>query len=51
MHDAMSLVSLWMPNDTLQNFLVKQDDNLSVAHRLQFVRQLNIYYSPFSDPT
>ncbi|KAG6381978.1 kinase-like domain-containing protein [Boletus reticuloceps] len=31
----MSLVSLWMPNDTLQNFLAKHNDSLGVAHRLR----------------
>ncbi|KAI9569776.1 kinase-like domain-containing protein [Boletus coccyginus] len=37
MHGAMSLVSLWMSNDTLQNFLAMHDDNLGVVHRLQLV--------------
>ncbi|KAF8554916.1 kinase-like protein [Imleria badia] len=37
MHGAMSLVSLWMSNDTLQNFLAKCDDDLGVEHRLQFL--------------
>ncbi|KAI9568799.1 kinase-like domain-containing protein [Boletus coccyginus] len=37
MHGAMSLVSLWMSNDTLQNFLAMHDDNLGVVHRLQFL--------------
>lgn len=32
-----SLVSSWMPNGTLQDFLLKYDDKLTVAHRLQFV--------------
>ena len=35
---AMSLVSLWMPNDTLYHFLAKHDDRLHQGHRLQFVR-------------
>ena len=38
MRDAMSLVSLWMPNESLQHFLVKHDDVLGLAHRLRFVR-------------
>ncbi|KAF8141174.1 kinase-like domain-containing protein [Boletus edulis] len=40
MHDAMSLVSLWMPNDTLQNFLAKHNDCLDVVHRLRFLRDI-----------
>lgn len=35
---GVSLVSLWMPNSTLLSFLVKHDDELDVAHRLQLVR-------------
>jgi len=44
MHGAMSLVSLWMSNDTLQNFLALHDDTLGAVHRLQFVRPFHIYY-------
>ena len=33
-----SLVSSWMPNGTLQDFLLKYDNELMVAHRLQLVR-------------
>lgn len=32
-----SLVSVWMSNGTLQGFLQKYDDKLTVAHRLQLV--------------
>lgn len=38
MDGTMSLVSVWMSNDTLQNFLARHDDNLSVIYGLQFVR-------------
>ena len=38
MHDAMSLVSLWMPNETLHKFVAAHDDKLDVVHRLQIVR-------------
>ena len=41
MESTMSLVSLWMPNESLHKFLAKCDDNLDVAHRLQFVGLLN----------
>ena len=41
---AMSLVSLWMPNDSLHNFLTKQDSVLGVEPRLQFVRLLDVAY-------
>ena len=44
MHGAMSLVSLWMPNESLPHFLAKHDRNLGLQHRLQFVRPLNIYH-------
>ncbi|KAG6382177.1 WD40-repeat-containing domain protein [Boletus reticuloceps] len=37
MSGSMSLVSLWMSNDTLHNFLAKHDDSLGVMHRLQFL--------------
>ncbi|KAF8133181.1 kinase-like domain-containing protein [Boletus edulis] len=37
-----SLVSLWMDNGSLQGFLRKYDDRLTIAHRLQ----LNVYSSP-----
>ncbi|KAF9230106.1 kinase-like domain-containing protein [Melanogaster broomeanus] len=37
-HDCASLVSLWMPNGTLQRFLVEQDGKLTVSSRqLQLV--------------
>ena len=48
---AMSLVSLWMPNDTLYHFLARHDDHLHVGHRLQFVRHLTPTTSTSSDPT
>lgn len=32
-----SLVSSWMANGTLQDFLLKYDDGLTVTHRLQLV--------------
>lgn len=32
-----SLVSSWMPNGTLHDFLSKYDDELTVAHRLRLV--------------
>ena len=41
MFGAMSLVSLWMPNESLHHFLAKYNDNLDVGHRLQFVRPLS----------
>ncbi|KAF8419800.1 quinon protein alcohol dehydrogenase-like superfamily [Boletus edulis BED1] len=37
MRDAMSLVSLWMPNESLHRFLVKYHDNLDLGHRLRFL--------------
>ncbi|KAF8557939.1 kinase-like protein [Imleria badia] len=37
MDSTMSLVSLWMPNESLHKFLEKYDDNLGVVHRLQFL--------------
>ncbi|KAF8131852.1 WD40-repeat-containing domain protein, partial [Boletus edulis] len=37
MRGAMSLVSLWMQNGSLQHFLEKHGDNLSVEPRLQFL--------------
>jgi hypothetical protein len=43
MRDAMSLVSLWMPNESLHRFVTKHGDNLGLGHRLQFVRLLNVY--------
>ena len=42
MHGTMSLVSSWMPNESLQYFLAKYNDNMGVGHRLQFVRVLNV---------
>ena len=44
MRGAMSLVSLWMPNESLHHFIAKHHDKLSLGHRLQFVRPLNIYH-------
>ena len=41
MQGTTSLVSLWMPNESLHKFLVKCNDNLDVAYRLQFVGPLN----------
>ena len=40
MHGTTSLVSLWMPNESLQRFLTKYN-NLGVRHRLQLVGVLN----------
>ncbi|KAG6382175.1 WD40-repeat-containing domain protein [Boletus reticuloceps] len=37
MRGAMSLVSLWMPNESLSLFLAKHDDHLDLGHRLQFL--------------
>ncbi|KAF8131853.1 kinase-like domain-containing protein [Boletus edulis] len=37
MDGTMSLVSLWMPNESLHSFLPKYDDNLGAVHRLQFL--------------
>ena len=45
MRNAMSLVSLWMPNESLHKFLAMYDDNLQVVHRLQFVRLLMLLHS------
>ena len=42
MNDAMSLVSLWMPNGCLHRFLEKHNDNLGTDHRLQFVSSVNL---------
>jgi hypothetical protein len=46
MRGAMSLVSLWMPNESLHHFLVEHgdNDNLGLGHRLQLVRLLNVYH-------
>ena len=44
MRGAISLVSLWMPNDSLHHFLAKHQDNLGLEHRLRFVRPLIVYY-------
>ena len=51
MEGVMSLVSLWMPNESLHKFLAKYNDNLDVAHRLQFVGLLNSVSSSSSDPS
>ena len=45
MRGAMSLVSLWMPNESLHLFLAKHNDDLGLGHRLQFVRPLNVYHT------
>ncbi|KAF8552778.1 kinase-like protein [Imleria badia] len=37
MRDAMSLVSLWMPNESLHHFLAGHDDNLELGQRLRFL--------------
>ncbi|KAN0081687.1 Protein kinase-like domain containing protein [Tylopilus felleus] len=37
MEGTMSLVSLWMPNESLHCFLAKNDLNLRLRHRLQFL--------------
>ncbi|KAI9573318.1 kinase-like domain-containing protein [Boletus coccyginus] len=37
MRGAMSLVSLWMPNESLHRFLAKHDRNLDLGHRLGFL--------------
>lgn len=39
-----SLVSSWMPNGTLHDFLLKYNDRLTVAHRLQFVSPCVFHY-------
>jgi hypothetical protein len=44
MDGSMSLVSLWMPNESIHQLLAKSDDNLGVAHRLQLVRLLYFFY-------
>ena len=44
MDGAMSLVSLWMPNESIHKFLAKYDDNLGMVHRLQIVRLPNSFY-------
>ncbi|KAF9237152.1 kinase-like domain-containing protein, partial [Melanogaster broomeanus] len=36
-HDYASLVSLWMPNGTLQRFLAEQDGKLTVTRQLQLM--------------
>ncbi|KAI9567214.1 WD40-repeat-containing domain protein [Boletus coccyginus] len=37
MRGAMSLVSLWMPNESLHHFLVKHDHTLFSGHRIGFL--------------
>ncbi|KAF8549324.1 kinase-like protein [Imleria badia] len=37
MRDAMSLVSLWMPNESLHHFLARHDNNLDLGQRLRFL--------------
>jgi len=44
MHGAMSLVSLWMPGESLPRFIAKHDHNLRLEHRLRLVRPLNVYH-------
>ena len=44
MHGAMSLVSLWMPNESLHHLLAKHYNDLGLGHRLRFVRPLNVYH-------
>ncbi|KAF8123360.1 kinase-like domain-containing protein [Boletus edulis] len=41
----VSLVSLWMANGSLQSYLGKYDDQLSIAHRLQLVRNHSELYT------
>lgn len=43
MRGSMSLMSLWMLNDTLQNFLTKHDHHLGVPHQPQLVRAFDVY--------
>ena len=43
MDGTTSLVSLWMPNESIHKFLEKYDGNLGVVHRLQFVRPLKFF--------
>jgi len=42
MCDTVSLVSLWMPNGTLQEFLAIHDSTLNAVHRLELVCIRNI---------
>ena len=42
MDGTMSLVSLWMPNESIHKFVAKYDENLSVVHRLQLVSPLKM---------
>ena len=44
MDGTMSLVSLWMPNESVHGFLAKYDDNIGVGHRLQFVGPLVFFH-------
>ena len=37
MEGAMSLVSLWMPDDTLHKLMAMHGDELDAVHRLQIV--------------
>ena len=41
---TVSLVSLWMPNNSLLAFLAKHDSELEVAHRLTLVRPLDMIH-------
>jgi len=47
MRGTMSLVSLWMPNGTLHEFLGKHHDTLNGTHRLQLVCTCNHIDRPF----
>ncbi|KAG8220541.1 WD40-repeat-containing domain protein [Butyriboletus roseoflavus] len=40
MEGSMSLVSLWMPNESLHNFLMKYEDKIDVEHRLKFLQDI-----------
>ena len=44
MRGAMSLVSLWMPNESLHPFLAKHNGNLGLGHRLRFVSPPSVYH-------
>ncbi|KAF8556139.1 WD40 repeat-like protein [Imleria badia] len=49
MDGTMSLVSLWMPNESLQKFLAKYDNHLNVVHRLRLVCLHYFLCFPFSN--
>ncbi|KAG8218109.1 kinase-like domain-containing protein [Butyriboletus roseoflavus] len=53
MRNSTSLVSLWMPNGTLQNFLVNYDNRLVNTHRLHLLMDIANglhYLHSFTDP-